>query len=528
MKLLSHGKLCAGNPLARFDEGASASEEPRRNAQLHNAVHVCTLVVFASLSLLTAAGSEEFPSVEKAMVGFSTNTVAAQERAYQYVLEKSRTMNGQNARTVLQALKTMAEALKRGAEFDDICLAGMASDDERMRFDCASALLQSPTLATNPTNLILGVEKTVRNAEMFLLPHRLELVRSVAGVRMQKLSDAKGALALIDEAIAWAGEDRPFVWQMCLRKMEILRDAKMDDALEKEARLILSNADCPSQPYQTASYALVDIAVRRKNAQAAGELLLDVIRKVDPVPMGIAKRLLDANVDEATLDAAVTLLRTRLAGMPLGDATAFRTAVEKVQPEIIELLNRLGRCDEALAECRVLVLLSSPKSYQAAVNLTAASLKRADGNLGRATAFMNFQKKGFVPKERNILLDAPQLSDGVRAEARKSLPVGKSEVWGESLAVSARLIWLDDPVAAVREAMRAFGLAPFDNKSLQICADAIMQPILTVTRNPDSAKGIVDYLMYGPNGPDGAKGTQDDLPSPFENLEPVLKLGHGN
>ena len=421
----------------------------------HNAIHVCTLVVFASLSLLTAAGSEEFLSVEKAMVGFSTNTVAAQERAYQYVLEKSRTMNGQNARTVLHTLKTMAEALKRGAEFDEICLAGMASDDERIRFVCASALLQSPTLATAPSNLVSRVERLLNTPDAL-------------------------------SAVHWS---------------EIFR------------------ARC---------YALADIAVRRKNAQAAGELLLDVIRKVDPVPMGIAKRLLDANVDEATLDAAVTLLRTRLAGMPLGDATAFRTSVEKVQPEIIELLNRLGRCDEALAECRVLVLLSSPNSYQAAVNLTAASLKRADGNLGRATAFMNFQKKGFVPKERNILLDAPQLSDGVRAEARKSLPVGKSEVWGESLAVSARLIWLDDPVAAVREAMRAFGLAPFDNKSLQVCADAMMQPILTVTRNPDLAKGIVDYLMYGSNGPDGAKGTQDDLPSPFENLEPVLKLGHGN
>lgn len=420
-----------------------------------NAKHVCALVVSASLSLLTATGAEEFPSVEKALVGFSTNTVAAQERAYQYVLEKSRTMNGQNARTVLQVLKTMAEALKRGAEFDEICFAGMASDNESVRFVCATALLQSPTLATAPSNLVSRVERLLNTPDALSAAHWSEIFR----------------------------------------------------------------ARC---------YALADIAVRRKNAQAAGELLLDVIRKVDPVPMGIAKRLLDANVDEATLDAAVTLLRTRLAGMPLGDATAFRTAVEKVQPEIIELLNRLGRCDEALAECRVLVLLSSPRSYQAAVNLTAASLKRADGNLGRATAFMNFQKKGFVPKERNILLDAPQLSDGVRAEARKSLPVGKSEGWGESLAVSAQLIWLDDPVAAVREAMRAFGLAPFDNKSLQICADAIMQPILTVTRNPDSAKGIVDYLMYGPNGPDGAKGTQDDLSSPFENLEPVLKLGHGN
>ena len=493
-----------------------------------NAKHVCTLVVSASLSLLTAAGAEEFPSVEKALAGFSTNTVAAQERAYQYVLGKAKSMNGLTAKTVLAAFKTMAATLKRGAEYDEICLAGMASDDERTRFACASALLQSPTLAANPTNLILGVEKTVRNAEAFLLPHRLELVRSIADARMQKLSDANGALALIDEAIVWADDDWTSFWLMRLKRLEILRAAKMGDALEKEARLILSGADCPSQTYQTASYALVDFAVSRKDAKTAGELLLDVIRKADPVPSGIAKRLLDANVDEATLDAAVAALRARLAGMPLDDAATFRATAERMQPEVIELLNRLGRCDEALAECRVLVLLSSPKSYQAAVNLAAASLKRADGNLGRATAFMSFQKKGLVPKERNILLDAPQLSDGVRAEARKSLPVGKSELWSESLAVSARLIWLDDPLSAIQEAMRAFALAPFDNRSLQACADAVMQPVLTVTRDPDSAKGIVDYLMYGPNGPDGAKGTQDDLPSPLEGLGSVLKLGRGN
>ena len=36
MKSVSHGKPCAGNPHARFDEGASASEEPRRKALLHN------------------------------------------------------------------------------------------------------------------------------------------------------------------------------------------------------------------------------------------------------------------------------------------------------------------------------------------------------------------------------------------------------------------------------------------------------------------------------------------------------------
>ena len=44
---LSHGKPCAGNPHARFDEGASASEEPRRNALLHNG---------ASMTLRPASG----------------------------------------------------------------------------------------------------------------------------------------------------------------------------------------------------------------------------------------------------------------------------------------------------------------------------------------------------------------------------------------------------------------------------------------------------------------------------------------
>ena len=33
---VSQGKPCAGNPHARFEEGASAQAEPRRSALLHN------------------------------------------------------------------------------------------------------------------------------------------------------------------------------------------------------------------------------------------------------------------------------------------------------------------------------------------------------------------------------------------------------------------------------------------------------------------------------------------------------------
>ena len=38
MTPVSHGKPCAGNPHARFEEGASAPETPRRNALLHKCV----------------------------------------------------------------------------------------------------------------------------------------------------------------------------------------------------------------------------------------------------------------------------------------------------------------------------------------------------------------------------------------------------------------------------------------------------------------------------------------------------------
>ena len=46
MTPVSYGKPCARNPLARFEEGASAPEKPRRNALLHD--EKCSSVVQAA------------------------------------------------------------------------------------------------------------------------------------------------------------------------------------------------------------------------------------------------------------------------------------------------------------------------------------------------------------------------------------------------------------------------------------------------------------------------------------------------
>ena len=317
--------------------------------------------------------------------------------------------------------------------------------------------------------------------------HRLDLAKGVAELKLSRFSDAKGAFAILDAA--------------------------------------LGRNDLGETPASAALMLKADLCVRLGDAAGAGRTFVDVIRRGEPFPAGIARRLIDANPGMEALTNAVAALRERLAAIPLADVADFVAAVERTQPEVVELLNHLGRFDEALGECRVLVLLSTARNYQAAVNLAAASLKRADGNLGRAIAFMDFQKKDVVPKRHNILMDAPVLSDPVRERFRRRLPVGRCSAWTDSLGVSTRLLWLDDPQSSVREAIRAFGLAPFENKPIQACADAVMQPVLTVTRDPASVKGIVDYLMYGPAGRDGTKGTADDLSMPLDGDLAFLKPG---
>lgn len=481
---------------------------------------VCIGLMMATLGALAG---ERFTSLEQAMKEFRTNSTDVREAAYRYVLKAAENPGEKDAQSVLQALRTMASALGRSEEYESVCMRGMKSDLEPVRYACAYALLVSPFASADRVAKVEMVEAVIYDEHALTLAHRLELVRHDAGVR-HGIGDSAAALEILDKALKWPGVDKTAAFVLRARKVNIYDWSGMDDELEREARAILADGECPVQTAVSCLTALSELAVRRNDPKSAGELLLEIVSRGDVAAFGgLAKRMIAARVGAATMNTAVIAIRRRLAGMPFSGASNFRRAVETAQPEIIEMLNHLGRCNEALAECRVLVLTaSSPSAYQNAVNLTAVSFKRTDGNLGRATEFMDFQKKGLVPKTRNILMDVPRITDEIRVEAAKALPVGKSECWEESLEVAARLIWLDDPLSSVREAMHAFALAPYDNVSLQACADAMMQPVLTVTRDPDSAKGIVDFLMHGPSGADGRRGTADDVSSPLDDLASVL------
>ena len=74
MTTVSHGKPYAGNPHVRFEEGASESAKPSRNALLHNKtirnLAIAALFIFPGLSgFPQEVQQEETPAVQPAVLG---------------------------------------------------------------------------------------------------------------------------------------------------------------------------------------------------------------------------------------------------------------------------------------------------------------------------------------------------------------------------------------------------------------------------------------------------------------------------
>lgn len=289
-----------------------------------------------------------------------------------------------------------------------------------------------------------------------------------------------------------------------------------------KARGILALTNCPPDEYVSAAFILSPLLVAQDRRAEAEELLFSVVVR-SPGTKGLAAQFIALGSPTQTLDRAVSRIRAGLAAFPLADANAFQSAVVRAQPELVALLWRLGRFDEAVAECRVGLMVAPERAYPQLVELTASALRRRDIHLARATAFLQFNEKGCVPTRRNPVLDFPRLDDAVRRAERERLAALDLSDWNVRLTVAQRLLWLDDPVASVAQAMEAFACAPFDTKSLQLCADVIMHPLLVATRDPAVAERVVNYLKFGPAGADGESGTADDLPNPLDTAKEVFR-----
>jgi len=118
-------------------------------------------------------------------------------------------------------------------------------------------------------------------------------------------------------------------------------------------------------------------------------------------------------------------------------------------------------------------------------------------------------------KAENVLFTIPALADAVRKENYQKLSTTTPADWQAWLFRSMLLCWHDRPAEAVDAACTAFTLCPMTEESLQTCANALARTVLIATRDFALAQRLVDYLLYGANGPDGKAGTADDIIDPF-------------
>ena len=162
MTPVSHGKPCAGNPHARFDEGASASEEPRRKALLHK---VKTILVIVSIVMTAlAAFSESTDSAVKAKVPVGKVLKSPKRQQSRFSKEFS-----------AWAAKQDWFALSTKAEFGDFNRDKMA--EKGMTFGFSTEFVDS-----EGKKHILGIGLAKEPAQAA----KMEMERSIAEMHAQK------------------------------------------------------------------------------------------------------------------------------------------------------------------------------------------------------------------------------------------------------------------------------------------------------------------------------------------------------
>lgn len=363
-------------------------------------------------------------------------------------------------------------------------------------------------------------------------PFRDAAARKAASLLAEKLARPDEAAALLGAALAKVdpGTDAMSFAGLACARATLLRGLRDVEGAQTEVRRVLALGEaCPANAYVSAAELSAMLDVDAGRPDEAAEVLLSVLRHPSLPPAGFVRKLLDLGVGPAKLEEAVGLLRSRMVA-PFTSVSDFQMRLERVQPDLVELLLAIGQADEAVRECRVLAFGASDRAYPQAVELAARCLKARDGNLGRANALLAFHGATDLPaaEGRNVLLSFSPLDDPVRTEGLRALAGTPPVDWNGWLVRSAHLVWYDRPFESLEAARTAFAGCPLATNALQTCANAVARPVLVATRDTALAQRLVDYLLFGAAGPDGRAGTDDDLADPFVEARDRLAYDAGD
>jgi tetratricopeptide (TPR) repeat protein len=394
---------------------------------------------------------------------------------------------------------------------------GAPEADAAVRQDVALQLADWQMAAGNYEAAAAALTNHLKSADLPIIL-RSTAVRKAATILSDNLNRPAEAAALLATTLAATPPEKdPTSFSEMGNARAALLHVTLHDAAgaETETRRVLAlGSNCPPTSYAIAVDRLVMLLAETGRTNEVVAALLLVFRHPALPAIGCARKLIDAGSGPAQMDEAVGLLRSHVA-IPLGASADTQLRIERLQPDVVELLLALGRPDEAVRECRVFALGASDRVYPQAIELAARCLKSLDGDLGRANALLAFH--GTVPPppgSSNILFAFSALSDPIRTEAAKQTEKPLSD-WQSWINRAAIYSWLDRPADSMEAARAAFACCPMSSNTLQICANAVARPVLVATRDPALGQRLADFLLTGAAGPDGRQGTQDDIADPF-------------
>jgi len=188
------------------------------------------------------------------------------------------------------------------------------------------------------------------------------------------------------------------------------------------------------------------------------------------------------------------------------------------QLTIMDILRRQGKLDEAVRAARV-ALDASPARNEIAhvVRSIAEMVKQKDGHVARANPIIHYQRLGPGEGREDLL---PGFGYPSYPERERALAKVRKEAGDDAQASRLRAytyIYTGKPRKALPHFLDAFSRATgTDFKTLG--TELIVVGVRAARGYAGDFQPFVDFINYGPAGPDGKTGTGDDLTDPFAPL----------
>ena len=201
----------------------------------------------------------------------------------------------------------------------------------------------------------------------------------------------------------------------------------------------------------------------------------------------------------------------------------------EAQVRIADILTKKGRFEDALRAARVCLDAARDEgSVLDNVRRLAEIFKAIDTHVGRANAFINYQKYGPAGEDAKPGT-ADDLKDPLEAVARPGYPErervfaeARKQAGDDADAMRFRALtylYSGKPKEAFRCFLDAFARGS-ENELQTRGVEMIFTGARAVRGHTIGLEDFFEFVNYGPAGPDGKAGTGDDLADPFA---PLLK-----